>query len=152
MTRNHRPRGGFTLIEILLVIVIIGMLAGVLVVTIGGTREGAEVDTTKLMIQKIENKIQTYYMHVGHYPTDGEGPTVRPPSLTEAGHGLAADVFLERSRGVSAAAPDLAVCRAASLARFGGVDALESDALTVDLDRVGIDHRRLASDLPAVGC
>lgn len=77
--RNTNPnarsiaRKGFTLIEVLLVIVIIGMLAAVLVVTIGGTQDGARVDTTKLTIQKIESKIQTYYMHVGSYPTEGEG-------------------------------------------------------------------------------
>jgi general secretion pathway protein G len=64
---------GFTLIEVLLVILIIGMLAGVLVVTIGGTQDGARIDTTKLTIQKLENKVQTYYMHVGHYPTEAEG-------------------------------------------------------------------------------
>ena len=74
MTNRRRNRThGFTLIEVLLVIVIIGLLAGVLVVTIGGTREGAEVDTTKLLIQKIENKVQEYYMHVGTYPTEAEG-------------------------------------------------------------------------------
>ena len=51
--RKRNQLKGFTLIEVLLVIVIIGLLAGVLVVTIGGTREGAEIDTTKLLIQKM---------------------------------------------------------------------------------------------------
>ena len=70
--RNANNRG-FTLIEVLLVILIIGMLAAVLVVTIGGTREGAQVDTTKLMIDKISGKIEQYNLDVGHYPTESEG-------------------------------------------------------------------------------
>jgi general secretion pathway protein G len=63
----------FTLIEVLLVILIIGMLAGVVVVTISGTSEGARVDTTRLKVQKVGNKVEEYYIHVGHYPTESEG-------------------------------------------------------------------------------
>jgi len=66
-------RRAFTLIEVLLVIVIIGMLATVLVVTIGGTREGAQIDTTKIKVQQIANAIERYAMDVGHYPNEGEG-------------------------------------------------------------------------------
>lgn len=70
--RNTRDRA-FTLIEVLLVILIIGMLAAVLVVTIGGTREGAQIDTTKLMVDKVAGKIEQYNIDVGHYPTESEG-------------------------------------------------------------------------------
>ena len=64
---------GFTLIEVLLVIMIIGMLATVLVVTIGGRRESAQINTTKLTVDKIAGKIEEYNIDVGHYPTESEG-------------------------------------------------------------------------------
>jgi len=66
-------RAGFTLIEILLVILILAMLAGVAIMTFSGTQEGAKIDTTKLKINEIEKALDTYNMHVGHYPTEEEG-------------------------------------------------------------------------------
>jgi general secretion pathway protein G len=70
--RNRRP-AGFTLIEVLLVIVIIGMLATVLIVTVGGSSDGARIDTTKLSIQKIEGRVETYNLHTGRFPTEADG-------------------------------------------------------------------------------
>jgi general secretion pathway protein G len=71
--RNARRSAGFTLIEVLLVIVIIGMLATVLIVTVGGTGEGAKIDTTKLSLDKLSNRIEMYAMHMGHVPTEADG-------------------------------------------------------------------------------
>jgi general secretion pathway protein G len=74
LNRSERKSNrGFTLIEVLLVILIIGMLAGVVVVTISGTSEGAKIDTTELKVKKLETKLGEYYVHVGHYPTESEG-------------------------------------------------------------------------------
>jgi len=73
MQRHAKARRGFTLIEILLVLAIILMLAGVTIVSIVGTREGARIDTTKAMIASIETAIETYNMHIGHYPSEEEG-------------------------------------------------------------------------------
>lgn len=73
-TRNTRARrSGFTLIEVLLVILILGTLAAVLVVSIGGQQEGAKIDTTKLMVDKLANKLENYNLDIGHYPTESEG-------------------------------------------------------------------------------
>ena len=73
MRRRAKARRGFTLIEILLVLAIILMLAGVTIVSIVGTREGARIDTTKAMLTSIETAIETYNMHIGHYPSEEEG-------------------------------------------------------------------------------
>lgn len=70
---RNQNRKAFTLIEVLLVIMIIGMLATVLVVTIGGRREGAQAATTKLSVDKIAGKLEEYNIDVGHYPTESEG-------------------------------------------------------------------------------
>ena len=65
--------GGFTLIEILLVIVIILMLAGALVVFVLPQQEGAEKNTTKLMLSQIATALDTYRLNLGRYPTEQEG-------------------------------------------------------------------------------
>jgi general secretion pathway protein G len=76
LARNRRPAaraGGFTLIEILLVIVIILMLAGALVVFVLPQQEGAEKNTTRLLIQNVATALDTYRLNLGHYPTEEEG-------------------------------------------------------------------------------
>src|SRR6185437_6471027 len=72
MSRRGRS-GGFTLIEILLVIVIILMLAGALVVFVLPQQEGAEKNTTKLLLQNIETALDTYRLNMGRYPTAEQG-------------------------------------------------------------------------------
>jgi len=71
-TANH-DRRGFTLIEVLLVILILGMLASVAIVAFRGTREGAKEDTTKLMLDQIETALETFSSHLNRYPTTEEG-------------------------------------------------------------------------------
>jgi general secretion pathway protein G len=68
-SRHH----GFTLIEVLLVIVIILMLAGALVVFVLPQQEGAEKNTTKLLLQNIETALDTYRLNMGRYPTTEQG-------------------------------------------------------------------------------
>lgn len=74
--RNSPARSraaGFTLIEILLVIVIILLLAGALVVFVLPQQEGAEKNTTKLMLNQISTALDTYRLNLGHYPSEQEG-------------------------------------------------------------------------------
>ena len=68
-----RASAGFTLIEILLVIVIILMLAGALVIFVLPQQEGAEKNTTKLLLSQVEGALDNYRLNVGHYPTEDEG-------------------------------------------------------------------------------
>ena len=72
--KNRRSgRAGFTLIEILLVIVIILLLAGALVVFVLPQQQGAEKNTTKLMLSQVGSALDTYRLNMGHYPTEQEG-------------------------------------------------------------------------------
>lgn len=64
---------GFTLIEILLVIVIILLLAGALVVFVLPQQEGAEKNTTRVMLSQVAQALDTYRLNIGHYPTEEEG-------------------------------------------------------------------------------
>lgn len=71
--RGLSQQGGFTLIEVLLVIVIILMLAGALVVFVLPQQEGAERNTTRLMLQQVESALDTYRLNMGRYPSEDEG-------------------------------------------------------------------------------
>ncbi len=73
MTRQPRRDGGFTLLEVLLVVVILAMLAGVGIFALMGTREKAEKDTTQLLLQDISTALDTFSLHMRRYPTEQEG-------------------------------------------------------------------------------
>lgn len=73
---SRRPRRlsrGFTLIEVLLVLVILGMLATVAIVALSGTRETARIDATKLKMSQIESGLDLYNLALGQYPSDDQG-------------------------------------------------------------------------------
>jgi general secretion pathway protein G len=70
---KSKRAAGFTLIEILLVIVIILLLAGALVVFVLPQQKGAEKNTTKLLLQNVDQALTTYRLNIGHYPTEQEG-------------------------------------------------------------------------------
>ena len=67
---------GFTLVEILLVMVIIGVLAGVVVVQFGGRSTEARVNATRSSIKAIDMAIEMYEMDTGKYPSGLEPLTV----------------------------------------------------------------------------
>lgn len=71
--QRRARNGGFTLIEVLLVIVIIGMLAGVLIFSLGDTQEGAAADLTRTKLKSLESYIQRYQLDMRHNPTEEEG-------------------------------------------------------------------------------
>lgn len=71
--KRRNAKAGFTLIEILLVIVIILLLAGALVVFVLPQQEGAEKNTTRLLLNQVSSALDTYRLNMGHYPTEEEG-------------------------------------------------------------------------------
>lgn len=73
MAAANRKTVGFTLVEVLLVLVIVGVLATVLMTTIGGQQDKAEIDLTEINIKTLADKMNIYKMNVGHYPTESEG-------------------------------------------------------------------------------
>jgi len=71
MKRNLQ--GGFTLLEILLVVIIIGMLVGVAVVKLGGVSKEAKMTTTRRQIDAYKTAIGLYEFHNGNYPSTEQG-------------------------------------------------------------------------------
>lgn len=73
VTKTRPVTAGFTLIEVLLVIVIILMLAGALVIFVLPQQEGAEKNTTRLLLQQVESALDTYRLNMGRYPSEEQG-------------------------------------------------------------------------------
>lgn len=75
MQRTHIPRtaAGFTLIEILVVMAIIGMLAVMVAPNIFNQQAGAQRDAALSQISALEAALDTYRLDVGQYPDSLEG-------------------------------------------------------------------------------
>jgi general secretion pathway protein G len=72
---NEPRRGerGFTLLELMVVIAILGMLAAVAVTAIGTQSEKARRQTAALQIKGLEDNLELYKLDVGTYPTSDDG-------------------------------------------------------------------------------
>lgn len=71
----RKNQGGFTLIEILLVVVIIGILAAIVVPRLTGTREDANIAAAKNTMAILRDALNRYEIDTGKYPTTEQGLT-----------------------------------------------------------------------------
>jgi len=81
----RRDERGFTLIELMVVVVILGILAGLIIPKIMGRPEEARRLKAKMQIQALETSLKLYYIDNGRYPTTEQGlnalvekPTIEP--------------------------------------------------------------------------
>jgi general secretion pathway protein G len=73
--RARRPQGGFTLLEIMVVVIIIGLLASVVVLNILPNVDKAKVNKAKQDIQSLELALSEFYLDNSKYPTSDQGLT-----------------------------------------------------------------------------
>ncbi|MEL7499546.1 MAG: type II secretion system protein GspG [Planctomycetota bacterium] len=70
---KRRARFGFTLMEILVVLLIIGLLSAAVVVGVRGARENGRKTTARMEINNIVNGLEMYNSATARYPTQNEG-------------------------------------------------------------------------------
>jgi general secretion pathway protein G len=65
---KRRLRSGFTLIEVLLVVAILGILAGVVVANFAGKQKRAMIQATRASIDAIRTAVDMYEVDTGRFP------------------------------------------------------------------------------------
>jgi general secretion pathway protein G len=70
---NKKNEAGFTLIELMVVVVIIGILAGLIVPRIMGSDDKAREAKAKMQIESLETALKLYKLDNGAYPTTEQG-------------------------------------------------------------------------------
>jgi general secretion pathway protein G len=90
---------GFTLIELMVVIVILGILAGLIVPRIMGRPEEAKQLKAKMQIESIGTALKLYKLDMGSYPTTEQGlqALVTAPA-TEGGGKWRKGGYLEKGK------------------------------------------------------
>jgi general secretion pathway protein G len=71
--KHQRRRRGFSLVEIMVVVVIIGLLAGAVAIKVGDYVDKAKTNRAKSDIATIVNALETVYADKGRYPSNEEG-------------------------------------------------------------------------------
>ena len=73
-TRSLQKRSaGFTLLEIMVVVIIIGVLAATIIHQFMGTTHDAKVSAAKADVSQLENALERFNLHMDRYPTMDEG-------------------------------------------------------------------------------
>lgn len=68
---NSRTKSGFTIVELLIVIVVIGILAAITIVAFNGVQTRAENTKTITAVSSWAKALQLYKADVGTYPSQG---------------------------------------------------------------------------------
>lgn len=71
--KTKARQGGFTLIEVMVVVAILGILATIVMTNVIGKDEQARVTTTKATLASVANALDLYKLDNHRYPTTDEG-------------------------------------------------------------------------------
>ncbi|MHC4110567.1 MAG: type II secretion system major pseudopilin GspG [Planctomycetota bacterium] len=83
--RKNKMRKGFTMVELMAVLIILGLLATVLVKNFMGQTDRARVITTKANLKILHTAVMQFKMDTGQFPTEEEGlmALIEPPAEVE---------------------------------------------------------------------
>ena len=92
ITTNHRPSHarrasrnqtqGFTLLEMIVVLIIIGLIMGLVGPRLFNQADKAKVQTAETQVKMLKGALETMRLDIGRYPSEEEGLNllVQPPS------------------------------------------------------------------------
>ncbi|HEY5234391.1 MAG TPA: type II secretion system major pseudopilin GspG [Verrucomicrobiae bacterium] len=77
---------GFTLVEIMVVVVVIGILASIIIPQFIGTASDAKIAAAKGTVSELDAAVERFYVQLDRYPTTEEGlkVLVDPPTGDDA--------------------------------------------------------------------
>lgn len=73
MIRRIRCKAGFTLIEVMVVIIILGLLAAIVMPRLVGQTDKARYEQAKIQMRILEDALKRYKLENGHFPTTSQG-------------------------------------------------------------------------------
>ena len=72
-TAPRRRVDGFTLLEMIVVLVIIGLIMGLIGPRLFGQADKAKVQTAQTQVRMLKGALETMRLDIGRFPTDEEG-------------------------------------------------------------------------------
>ena len=83
--KKRNVRKGFTMVELMAVLIILGLLAAVVVRNFVGQTDRARVTTTKANLKLLHMSVNQFKMDTGRFPAEEEGLVIliEPPSDAE---------------------------------------------------------------------
>ena len=85
---RNKKRGGFTLVELLIVMIIIGILSSMVLLSVGGATDGAEAIKIVNALRNYKSATLLYYADYDTWPAPGQDGTMWIASL---------DAYVDRS-------------------------------------------------------
>ncbi len=100
MLQSKLNNRGFTLIELMVVIIILGILAGLIIPRIMGRPEQARRMKARVQIESIETALKLYKLDNGYYPTTEQGlqALVEAPSVGQLPRAWRQGGYLEKGK------------------------------------------------------
>ena len=100
MIDSRRKVGGFTLIEIMVVVIILGILAGLIIPRIMGRPEEAKRTKARMQMESIETALKLYKLDNGTYPTTEQGlqALVEAPAVGQLARNWREGGYLDKGR------------------------------------------------------
>lgn len=98
MNNNKQKQSGFTLIELMVVIVILGLLAAMVLPNVFGNKEIADRQKVVSDITAYENALEMYRLDNSRYPTTDQGldALVNKPSLDPIPRNFRSEGYVKR--------------------------------------------------------
>lgn len=100
MLQSKSDERGFTLIELMVVIIILGILAGLIVPRIMGRPEEARRMKARVQIESMETALKLYKLDNGNYPTTEQGlqALVEAPAVGQLPRAWREGGYLEKGK------------------------------------------------------
>jgi general secretion pathway protein G len=97
---RKRDERGFTLIELMVVIVILGILAGLIIPRIMGRPDEARRAKARMQLESLETALKLYRLDNGNYPTTEQGlqALVEPPGVGALAKNWRQGGYLEKGK------------------------------------------------------